>query len=353
MRCTTFHTLVLGVLIGLAPAAMPVGCGGETYVGTETGNPPFIDSLKLYLEQDGNGVRIIAGAGAITPAGARVRVMNLRTGLSIGASASTAGSLDVLIGGAPGDEYEVTVSSSGHEVSQLVSLAELAQRKDLGGVSCQALEATLTQTVSTTFSSAARGCTVAADCAYVGWGQGECISWCGGAVLSREGGFAARASVEERTASVCAALGNCEREPPPSCGGGNPFEVLECIDGQCQATDPVTLSCDELLEKTVRWYEDLVAAADRTCAVDADCRRVATPSASCISCGGWLALAGSAVATLETLVRTEVDQGLCRELSSRSCVLPEADCAEPSPGDAVCSNGTCILVEPPEPPPPQ
>jgi hypothetical protein len=351
MRRTTLHTFAVGFLLGLAPAAL-VCCGGQTDLGTETGNPPAIDSLKLYLEQDANGVRVVGAPGAITPAGARVTVRNLSTGESVEASASADGSLDVSIAGAPGDEYEVTVSSGGQEVSQPVSFVEIARRQDLAGVSCQALEATLLQTLSTTYSSADATCAVDADCAYAGWGQGECYYQCGETLLSRSGGAAARASAEQQTAAVCAALDNCERFPPSSCGGGRPFELLECIEGQCRATDPATLSCDDLLIQTSGRYAELLAAADRTCAGDGDCRRVGM-SAACLSCVSSVAISQSAALGLQELVRVEVDQGLCQALSNRACSLPEAGCIDHADYDALCIAGTCTLVAPPEPLPPE
>lgn len=351
MRRTTLHTLAVCFLLGLAPATL-VRCGVATD-GTETGNPPVIDSLKLYLERDANGVRVVGAPGAITPGGARLTIRNVSTGESIEASASADGSLNVLIAGAPGDEYEVVASSGGQTLGLTLSFLDIALRQDLAGVSCPALETALIETLSTTYSSADASCRVDADCAYVGWGMEECYYECGETLLSVSGGVAARASAEERTASVCVALRNCDRPAASSCGGGRPFEVLECIEGQCKATDPGTLSCADLLDKADNRYDDLddlADAADRTCTVDADCIEVDVPVPGCVtSCSTPRALARAAAAPVEDLISGGSYQGLCQELRDRSCPLPPMLCGTLLPSEALCVAGTCTVVNTPEP----
>jgi hypothetical protein len=328
------------VLLSVAP--MLLQCGGSAGIGTETGNPPGIARQKLYLEVTAGGLRVVGGAGVITPPGSSVRVTNLRTGVSVEARAGDDGSLDAVVAGEIGDEVQVTVTSGGVELNESVSFAEIARRPDLSEVSCQGLESTLNGALNDVFESADTACASDLDCTYVGWGAGaSCYYQCGQTLLSTTGAAEVQATGVPLTAPVCDALQACDRPAPSSC----PFPVVGlpvCRAGECQALDPVAASCDELLSAANDRRQSLVAAVDRACSVDSDCE-LADVFARCLtSCGPGISAARAASRALESNVQSVVDGRLCQSVLDRGCPYVLADCDElPGTPEAFCQSGTC------------
>jgi hypothetical protein len=330
----------------LAVVPMLSQCGGAAGIGTETGNPPGIVQQKLYLEVVANGIRVVGNAGAITPSSASVRVTNRATGESVGATAGADGSLDVVVPGAAGDEYEVTVSSGGQQVSEPISFAEQGRRSELTGVSCSSLEGTLNQTIADVFDSADTACTSTADCGWVGWDFG-CYFQCGETVLSRAGAEDVPSTAEAATATVCAALAACERPAPSSCPFGYVGRAA-CRDNRCQAVEASAVSCPEILQAAVDRREQLRVQADHSCSVDADCR-LATVAVRCIvNCDdlGVESVSLSAAAGLEARVQEEVQNAICVPAREMSCTAldGDGDCG-PQLGvpEAFCDGGTCAI----------
>jgi hypothetical protein len=329
----------------LAVAPMLLHCGADAMTGTETGNPPGIIQQKLYLEQVADGIRVVGRSGAISPLRAAVRVTNVSTGVSVETIAAADGSLDVVVAGAAGDELEVTVTSGGQQLSERISFAEVASRSDLGGISCEALESTLNENLNEVFESADTSCSSHADCALVGWSAGaDCFSGCGIAALSTAGAADVQAIGEQRTAPVCAALEVCQRQNPPSCGGGPGVQYAECREGQCQGVDPSMLSCIDLFAAANERRATLLGDAGRRCSVDADCG-LASVSVECLrDCGEPVSVSQTAVQALEDGARREVDSGPCQALLARSCPLPDGLCPEfPGPPEPFCDAGACAI----------
>jgi hypothetical protein len=342
-----FRSLAACLLFATTPALF-VHCGGETLLGTETGNPPGIDSLKLYLERTADGVRVVGSPGAVTPGGAQVTVTNLSTGERVETSATADGSLDVPIAGAPGDEYEVTASSGGQQVTLAVSSSQLAAQQNIDGLSCEALERSLGETLRAAYEGADTTCSVDTDCAPLGSGTTpRCYNGCGGELelaLSLAGRAAAGAAALALTEAVCAGLDSCEREPPPPCAGGSDYQIPACRAGQCQAVNPITAACDNLNLATRSRFIALVNATDRTCSEDSDCL-AAQPSATCVhTCGSQYAIARAAADDLTARIQAEIEQPVCGIVDQRGCQEAEPPCLPGPPQQAACRSGECVLV---------
>jgi hypothetical protein len=329
------------LLLAVAPTLSHCGAG----IGTETGNPPGIIQQKLYLELVENGVRVVGNAGAITPSAASVRVTNRATGESVGAIAGADGSLDVVVPGAAGDEYEVTVSSGGQEVSEPISFAQIAQDPDVADLTCQALESTLSGNLLALVESADASCAVDDDCTFAYWSDiASCYYQCSYQVLSYAGLADAQMRGDRSIPGVCAPLEACDRPPPASC----PLvqAVPTCREGRCLAIEAERASCGgPELEDAAALRTRLRAEADRTCSVDADCR-LANVVVSCLpDCDfGVESVSQAAAADLEASLRDQVDLQLCQPYLARGCFPPVVDCSvPPGPPEAFCDVGSCAV----------
>jgi hypothetical protein len=329
------------LLLAVAPTLSHCGAG----IGTETGNPPGIIQQKLYLELVENGVRVVGNAGAITPSAASVRVTNRATGESVDAIAGADGSLDVVVPGAAGDEYEVTVSSGGQEVSEPISFAQIAQDPDVADLTCQALESTLSGNLLALVESADASCAVDDDCTFAYWSDiASCYDQCSYQVLSYAGLADAQMRGDRSIPGVCAPLEACDRPPPASC----PLvqAVPTCREGRCLAIEAERASCGgPELEDAAALRTRLRAEADRTCSVDADCR-LANVVVSCLpDCDfGVESVSQAAAADLEASLRDQVDLQLCQPYLARGCFPPVVDCSvPPGPPEAFCDVGSCAV----------
>jgi hypothetical protein len=327
----------------LAAAPLLSHCGEAAGFGTETGNPPQVEERQLYLELVAGGIRVVGMPGAIEPAGASVRVTNVSTGVSVETRAAADGSLDVVIAAQSGDELEVTVGSGGQETSARISFSEMARRSDLSGVSCQALESTLSETVIEVFADADTVCTDDVDCVSIGSGAASsCYYQCGINIVSRSGAARVGSVGEQLTAGVCAALEACDRPPPSSC----PLIDLgfpQCVAGRCEGVDQTRLTCDDFGVPAAERRTQLRDAANKQCAVDTDCA-LANIGASCLSDCDYIfdSVAVSEVAALEASIRDEVDTAYCTPAAAYGCEPPSVDCSPPTgTATAVCNAGTC------------
>lgn len=102
---------LITLLLSVAMLAVPlVGCGATS---TDTGNPPLVDDKSIRVTPVGDGVRISAGAGAVSPGGADIEVQNSTTGATASTTADGDGSFAVEIEGSPGDGFRVVVTAGG------------------------------------------------------------------------------------------------------------------------------------------------------------------------------------------------------------------------------------------------
>jgi len=336
------RALVPCLLLGTAPLLSH--CGGDVQLGTETGNPPVLEQMKLYLEVVEGGLRVVGTAGAIAPPGAAVRVTNLTTGASVETTAAADGSLDVVLAAEPSAELELTVTSDGQQTSQRISFGTIGARTDLSSLSCEALEATRAQTLVAAFESVNAACTDNSDCVsvYVSDESSCFASPCVEAVIARGGLADARARAERQTAAVCAALQACDR-PRIVCDEQGADRIAECQEGRCVGVDPSTLTCDELLGAAEARRESLRAAADKVCSVDADCTLLNVGVRCLGDCGRpFESVALGAADALAASVRDEVDRVYCGPAVASACGEP--DCGiPPEPAEAYCDAGTCAV----------
>jgi hypothetical protein len=250
----------------------------------------------------------------------------------------------VVVAGAPGDEYEVTVSSGGQQISERLSFAEIARRSDLGDLSCDALESTLDGTLGDLIAGSDAACAIDTDCVLASSGSGAaCYIGCGISPLSQAGASQAQALGGDLTAPVCAALERCERAPPP-CSGGPTLEFALCRDGRCQPPDPETLICGDFIDPAAARRTQLRAEADHTCSVDADCR-LANVAASCLAdCDGAVESVSQAATLVLAASIREIERVYCEPGLARGCEAPGVDCSlPPGPPQAFCDVGTCSV----------
>jgi hypothetical protein len=328
----------------LAAAPLLSHCGEAEGFGTETGNPPQLEEKQLYLELVAGGIRVVGTPGAIAPAGASVRVTNVSTGVSVETRAAADGSLDVVIAAEPGDELEVTVGSGGQETSARISFGAIGSRTDLGGVSCDALEATLTQTLVEVVEDADIACSYDIDCVSIPFAGVSCYTACTEAVVSRAGLADASEQAEQRTMPVCLALQSCVRPAAPRCEGpGENMRTTACEAGRCVSVDPVRVTCGYWGIPASERRTQLRAAANKQCALDTDCG-VANIGVSCLFDCEYVfdGVAVSEVAALEASIRDEVEAAYCVPGAAYDCEPPNIDCTPPTgTATAVCNAGTC------------
>lgn len=337
------------------PPALLSHCGGATnegLMGTETGNPPVVDSQKLRLVAGGAGVELIAQPGAVV-GGAQIRLDNRSTGASAVVTASADGSFRVEVTGTAQDTYEVTVTHQGGTLTLQVTVTtgeDLPPGNDPIELSCEQLENSIGPALTSTFASFATGCTNDSDCALQFWDLG-CYGGCGYSYVLAGQVQAALAAGEQSIAPACSELErrSCPRPQPPGCPGGAPSAM--CHRGTCQAMDLESLSCEDLEQRATQLVADTFASVDRSCNADADCSTTVVPGASCAySCYFSGPLASSAVAPLQQNIQT-IEEGLCGTFAGRGC-LPAAKppCAGPDliPGDGIaCVDNRCTIREEP------
>lgn len=327
----------------LATAPLLSHCGEAAGFGTETGNPPQLEQMKLYLEIVPDGIRVVGAPGAVAPPGASVRVTNVSTGASVSVVAGADGSIDVVVPGDGDDEFEVTVTSGGREASERVSFGAVLRRSDLSALSCSALESTVYQAVGDVLRSADVACTVDVDCVFVGHaGASRCYPSCASSALSRDGADFAASEGERVTGAACAALDACDLVPPPSCDPPLPLLPL-CVAGRCEAVDSTSLACDDFLAAVEARRAQLRARAPKACSVDDDCGLARVPTRCTADCGRiYEGVAVDAVEATESAVRDEIDVTYCEPATAQGCVIP--DCGnEPEPAEAYCDAGTCAV----------
>lgn len=213
--------------------------------------------------------------------------------------------------------------------------------------SCEALEATLTQTLVEVFQGADGACSYDLDCTSAPLrAASPCYRGCENSVVARAGVAAANARGELETADVCAQLEACERQAAPPCDEPIGIRTSACQAGRCVRIDPVRLTCDDFGIPAAERRMQLRAEASKACARDADCA-LANIGASCLSdCGRSAdAVAVSAVAALEAGIRDEVDSTYCAPALSYGCDAPSDDC-NPTVGTAtaICDAGACAVV---------
>jgi hypothetical protein len=351
--------LLLAACLGfVAPLALGLGCGGNAaLMGTETGNPPGIDTRRLRLEWSEGGVELIGEAGAV-PAGAEVRLRNSRTGESTTGTANADGSIRLSLAGSPADPYEVTVSSGGGQTTEPLSATNGASF-DITGYGmmppddvasrCEDLELALYESIARTFAEASLECSVDSDCVQTGWGVG-CYYQCGESTLAASAEGTTRALAEQAVAPICAGLASCDRQPPSSCPPPE-LSIAACIDGGCQNRPLSQMSCEELRNQASQRRIAAMENADRACNVDADCALIALGVRCVSNCSFRAAVANSAAAQVQSDVE-QIESRFCGVSEAVGCPgPPELPCPPPGLPRAICASGRCEVASAGDPQP--
>src|SRR5688572_20334251 len=217
------------LLLALSPALLG-HCGGATNggsMGTETGNPPVVDSQKLRLVAHGGGAELVGEPGAVT-AGATVRLDNRSTGASAVVTANGDGSFRVEVAGTALDDYEVTVTAQGRSVSADVGISSVATPPvDLASLSCEQLQSSLEQQLTSAYEPFSQTCTSDSDCVIQWWGG--CFVGCGASYVLGSQLTSAVAAAEQSTAPVCNEIENrgCISPSTPNCAAPDPIKCQE------------------------------------------------------------------------------------------------------------------------------
>lgn len=104
--------------VAIAAASLPLvasACGARIehgLHGTDTGNPPVVDSARIAARLDGETIVVRGQEGAV-PAGADVQVENATSGVTVRQTANGDGSFEVSLPGVDGDAVVVEVSANG------------------------------------------------------------------------------------------------------------------------------------------------------------------------------------------------------------------------------------------------
>jgi hypothetical protein len=359
MKLTALARLsTCSLLLGLCPALLS-HCGGaanDREPGTETGNPPVVDTQKLRLVTNAAGAELIAQPGAV-PGGAEVRLENRGTGESAETTASADGSFRVLVPGAALDTYEVTVTYRGGTVTVPVSVDLNPISTDPSMLSCEQLESSLQERLDLAFTPATRGCTTDSECVIRGW-DSDCYYGCGYSYVLSSQADAASAAAEQSSAPICRELEEraCDRSAPPSCPA--PDLESECYQGTCRALSVAGLTCIGVSQRAAtRMSEAASAASLHACTSDLDCTLI-TYSLSCVAtCGGGIlaAIATTASSRFDEIL-SSIEGRICGEFSANGCsVLPPSCPLLPDTSDlpaarAVCRDNLCQTEYGPETP---
>jgi hypothetical protein len=336
MKDFRWTRLLPWLVISLCPPLLG-HCGGAVEHGTETGNPPVVEQQKLHVVLHEEGVVVVGDPGAVSP-GATVSVTNVRSRDRSEASAGTDGSVSVSVPGTLADEYEVTVSSDGRSQSVRVSAGSAATNSELAGASCDSLEQTLSEQVGSGYAAASQ-CQVDSDCTM--GGDVGCYFTCGGPPVSVAGEDAARQSLLESTAPVCAELTRrCGPRGPMRCPAS--LTTAGCNNGVCQALE--ALDCRDLQDRLRQHRSDIVEQAPRDCTIDTDCALIQT-SVRCIAdCGSYGSVRASAADQVTMQVSAEAAT-ICAQYEIQSCPAPiPLPCDAAAEPRAACVAGKCDLA---------
>jgi hypothetical protein len=119
-----------------------------------------------------------------------------------------------------------------------------------------------------------------------------------------------------------------------------------CLQGWCKIPQPSTLvdgsapSCDDRLAPLRTQVESAIAAADRSCAVDADCVNV-TASNSCYGTDCPLTYVSKTAGDELDMLLATLDAQFCDAILRSGCALPRAPHGCPGYRSPVCLNGVC------------
>jgi hypothetical protein len=363
MRHSSILRALPWLLVALCPSLLG-HCGGSVEHGTETGNPPVLEQQKLHIVLHGTGVELVGDPGAVPP-GASVSITNRSTGEGAEATGRADGSLNVSLSGSLQDTYDVTVSyRGGTQTLQLTAslddvtgdLASGSSTGNAGGsgttamavpptpdpLVCGTLLQTLGARVSAGFASADKTCQRDEDCENALQAVG-CFYSCEGAVASRSGAEAARATIARDIAPLCTEFSSrgCELAPRP-CPAVGIF--LSCNAGTCAELS--TLSCDELPKAAAARVTTAVNDTSRSCSRDADCALVAADISCVPSCGSlYYSVASSALEGLTNSV-AQAEGLYCGRATFLGCPAPIALPCLPRTDtpQATCSAGQCEVT---------
>lgn len=246
--------------------ALGLSCGARAAAveSTDTGNP-VVDLKKIRVVESKAGVTISGNAGAVTPGGADVSVVNLTSGDDASTTADADGSFEVNIQGSPEDEYRVTATSKGGISKVVVSLpptssntpreclARTGSSVNRGSTTgpepiCPELHAEASCLAGEDLARADQACADDSDCVLL-YANPTCIDACGRQVaVSSAGAELIGSGLESINTTICAEFNDSGCNFIPSPCPAPPERVAKCKEGLCVASANVTSragdSCD-------------------------------------------------------------------------------------------------------------
>lgn len=230
--CRTSARVLLVAALGLSGTACT-----ETHAspqeGTETGNPPVLDSSLISLVVGANSTHIVGQKGAVTPGGSRVEITSVLTGKVFRGESNADGSFDIVVDTGEYDTFDVR-AAIGKYMSQVVLVDRGGARigDNNQSLSCEELRQDALDQVSIAASMADKACTTDSDCSWKETAT-DCSDDCGRWIVSAAGAQYISEAVHVANKQTCATFtskGCTVTHPPcaPSVG------TLACIGGQCQ-----------------------------------------------------------------------------------------------------------------------
>jgi hypothetical protein len=317
---------------------------------TQTGNPPTIDSSRVALKVSDHDAHVTGDAGAVSPIGATIEVTNLTTGEVTKGKPAADGSFDLVVPGSPNDAFVVKAQAGGVASGAVYVVRGSAAVGDGAGgaLSCDQRDQLAGELLTRVGSGANASCGVDSDCHAV-LEVASCHDRCQYAIVSQAGQRELEAASQSLDTGLCAdyAKDGCKNvllpcvAPPP----------VMCSSGQCVQAGQ--LECQQLQQMASEQRAAATGAADKSCAVDADCT-LASADVSCLfSCpGAGRLVASRAGAAAISAAVSSINQGWCANAAANGCAALPYPCESRSRTDAVCMNGQCALGSVPSNPPP-
>lgn len=201
--------------------------------GTETGNPPLIDSTLLTLVVSSDEVHITGDPGAVSPGGTPLEIVSSFSGDAFHGTAAADGSFDIAVSDAPLDTFEVR-AVSGDTSSNAVYVARGASAVTSGSshaLTCDQRTMLASSQLNAVAKSADTSCTIDLEC-WMDSSGSSCTHHCSTYALSTQGQADLQAARDAINGGVCKdfAADDCTVIEPPCEAPGYP----SCVAGTCQ-----------------------------------------------------------------------------------------------------------------------
>lgn len=226
-------------LVLLVALALGAGACTDTHAspqeGTETGNPPVLDSNLIALVVSANEVHIVGSKGAVRPGGTQVEVTSIDTGRVARAKSLADGSFDIVLEASELETFSVR-AIDGNQTSQRVSVTRGGAKVVAEGqaLSCSQQEQEARSRLQIAAAEADKSCTRDDDCVRA-FATSNCNDDCGGWIVSLAGSAQLQLTRGDVEASLCANFRNsgCTKLALPC---APPTGEPVCVSGQCQVS---------------------------------------------------------------------------------------------------------------------